>query len=212
MKNLRNILSLRLVGGFHPHPTASRLALLGYKTKRLLHCQCGVAATEFAIALPFLLALMLGGFELSRYVILHQKLEKVAYTIADVVSQSDTVTIAQLDQAVTAATTIMEPNPFAPNGVVFISSVYKSGTDEPTVRWQYSGGGSLTRTSSIGTLNAIATLPNSLTLNDKDNIIIAEVFYNYAPFLSGGIFADDVEIYKVTIFKPRLGALTTPPG
>lgn len=178
----------------------------------LWHCQRGVAATEFAIALPFLMVTMMGAIEVSRYVIIHQKLEKVAYTISDVVSQSDTVTSAQLSQAVQAAATIMQPYEFSPNGVVFISSVYKNGADAPTVRWQYSGGGTLTRTSEIGVVGAVASMPNGLTLNASDNVIISEVFFRYEPFLTGGIFANDQELYKVTIFKPRLGALTTPPA
>lgn len=179
---------------------------------KLLLCRNGVAATEFAIALPFLLVLMLGGLELSRYVILHQKLEKVAYTVSDVVSQSDTLTMAQINQALTAAATIMDPYEFSPRGVVFISSVYQSGTDAPTVRWQRNGGGVLAVTSQIGESGGVATLPNGLTLNDKDNVIISEVFFRYEPFFTGGLFDDFVELYKVTIFKPRLGALTTPPA
>lgn len=182
------------------------------RIRNVFSCQRGVAATEFAVALPFLLVLMLGSIEISRYVIIHQKLEKVAYTIADVVSQSDTVTIAQLNQAVLAAATIMEPYEFSPNGVVFISSVYKNGNNTPTIRWQYSGGGVLSRSSEIGINGAVASLPNGLTLNASDNVIISEVFFRYEPFLTGGVFADDEELYKVTVFKPRLGALTTPPA
>ena len=182
-----------------------------FRIRNIISCCRGVAATEFAIALPFLMLLTLGSAEMSRYVVMHQKLEKVAYTVADVVSQSDSITIAQLDQAVLAAATILEPYDYSPHGVVYISSVYKSGTAAPTVRWQYHGGGVLTQASQIGTVGSQASLPNGLTLNDKDNIIIAEVYFNYEPFISGGIFADDVDVYKVTIFKPRLGALTTPP-
>ncbi|MDX2073350.1 MAG: TadE/TadG family type IV pilus assembly protein [Alphaproteobacteria bacterium] len=196
------------------HGAADKDGLLRRKALRngLWQCRRGVAATEFAVALPFLLVLMLGGIEISRYVIIHQKLEKVAYTIADVVSQSDTITTAQLNQAVIAAATIMEPYDFSPDGVVFISSVYKSGSNAPTVRWQYSGGGALSASSQIGAVGAVAAMPNGLVLNPSDNVIISEVFYRYQPFLTGGVFADDEDLYKVTIFKPRLGALTTPPA
>jgi len=204
------------IAWFQPSKARREAAGFGVKnpfarSANIVRCDKGVAATEFALALPFILGLMLGAFELSRYVIVHQKLEKVAYTISDVVSQSDTVTLAQLGQTVLAAATIMQPDEFQPNGVVFISSVYKSGTNAPTVRWQYRGGGALSRTSRIGVLNGVATLPNGLTLNDKDNIIISEVYYNYGPLLTGGLFLNEFDIYKTTIFKPRLGALTTPP-
>lgn len=182
------------------------------RIRSVLSCQQGIAAIEFAISLPFLMALMLGGIELSRYVILHQKLEKVAYTVSDVVSQEDTLTVAQINQALTAAATIMEPYEFAPQGVVYISSVYQNGADAPTVRWQRSGGGDLAAPSHVGVNGGVATLPNGLTLNNKDNVIIGEVFFRYQPFFTGGIFDDYVELYKITVFKPRLGALTTPPA
>ena len=40
------------------------------------HRQDGVAYLEFAVALPFLLALFLGSVELTRYIIIVQKVEK----------------------------------------------------------------------------------------------------------------------------------------
>lgn len=210
---MRNILNISF---FNPSKARREAAGFGEKipnarSAKIMRDERGVAATEFALALPFIMALMLGGFELTRYVIVHQKLEKVAFTISDVVSQSDIVTNAQLGQTVLAASTIMEPDEFSPNGVVFISSVYKQGTSAPTVRWQYKGGGTLAKTSKVGTVGGTATLPAGLTLNDKDNIIISEVYYKYSPLLVGGLFTHDIELYKTTIFKPRLGSLTTPP-
>ena len=177
----------------------------------LLRCRQGVAATEFAIALPFVMVLVVGGFELSRYVIVHQKLEKATYTIADVVSQSQSVTVSQLNQTMLAAQEVMRPYDFSPQGVVHITSVSKTGTAAPVVTWRYSGGGDLSETSKIGALNQPASLPAGFSMSDKENIIIAEVFFRYEPFFAGDLLADYLNIYKMTLFKPRLGALTTPP-
>ena len=182
-----------------------------YHISRFIRCERGVAATEFALALPMLAILIVGGFEVSRYVVMHQKLEKIAYTIADVVSQSETITVAQLDQAALAAAEIMDPYNFTDTGVIVVSSVYQPAGAAATVRWQYSGGGDLERASDVGVAGAAATLPNNLVLNDDDNVIIAEIFFRYDPFFADGVLEDSEEIYKVTIFKPRLGALTTPP-
>ena len=183
-----------------------------FRIMDIFKCQRGVSAIEFALALPLLVVTLLGGFEVSRYVILHQKLEKIAYTIADVVSQSDIVTIAQLDQAVLAAGEIMNPYNFSESGVVIVSSVQQAEDSAAIVRWQFRGGGDWERTSAVGLEGEEAVLPGSLAINDGDNVIIAEVFFRYAPLFSGGVFADFEDIYKVTIFKPRLGALTTPPA
>lgn len=174
-------------------------------------CESGVAAVEFAVALPMVMVLLLGGFEMSRYVIIHQKLEKSAATIADVVSQSQIVTIAQMNQTMQAAMQIMKPYDFGADGVVIVSSVNQTGSNAPVIRWQYVGGGTLSMQSKIGRANEIAILPNGLKLNDKDNVIISEIFYRYKPFFSNFGLINNPNIYKVNVFKPRLGALTTPP-
>lgn len=179
---------------------------------RYLGCnESGVAALEFAIALPMVLVLLLGAFEMSRYIIIHQKLEKSAFTVADVVSQSQTLTIAQMNQTMQATMQIMRPYDFEQQGVVIVSSVNKTGNNAPVIRWQYKGGGTLSMQSRIGRSGEVAALPNGLTLNDKDNVIISEIFYRYEPFFSHFGLISDPYIYKVNVFKPRLGALTTPP-
>lgn len=181
--------------------------------KKLLSNQKGVAAIEFALILPFLLLLLLGGFEITQFLLLNQKLDKVSYTITDVVSQNTSLTNAQLNQIMSASVQIMKPIPFQNEGVVILSSIYKNGNNAPVVRWQYKGGGLLVRSSRIGNVNQNAILPNELTLNDKDNVIIAEVYYTYTPIFStfSQNFLSATDLYKVAIFKPRLGDLTTPP-
>ncbi len=179
--------------------------------RRFIHAEQGIAAVEFALVLPFLVLLFLGGFEVNRYILMHQKVEKVAYTLADVVAQSTSITTAQLNQVYTAAEQIMLPYSFGADGVVIVSSIYKSGTSSPVIRWSYRGGGTLDRSSMIGTVNGVATLPPGLILNDKDNIIISEVFYVYRPVLTGTLIGV-TDIYKTALFKPRLGALLTAPN
>src|SRR5690606_7705726 len=121
-------------------------------------------------------------------------------------------TKAQLDQIILAASEIMKPYSIGDKGRIILSSVYKSedsGTAE--VQWQYSGGGSLARDSRIGTTGQTAHLPGDLTLDDKDNVIIAEFYYELSPiFKSSGLKPSHV--YKYALFKPRLGLLTTPPS
>lgn len=174
--------------------------------------QRGVAAVELALVFPMLLILLLGGLDLTRYMLFHQKTERVAFSVADMVAQSSAVTKVQMDDIVLAAGQIMRPFSFTAEGVVIVSSVYKDPAQSfPTIRWQYSGGGTLARSSKIGILNGTPTLPNGLTLNDKDNVIIAETYYLFSPTFNSG-YTPQSDIYKIAIYKPRLGALLSLPN
>lgn len=179
--------------------------------RNLISDRQGVAAVEFALTAPFLILLALGGFEISHFLLVHQKADRIAFTVTDVTTQSPTVTRNQLDLILDSSAKIMEPLTFAGNGKIIISSIDKSGTNPPTIRWQYEGAGTLDRTSKVGLANQNATLPVPMPLADKENIIISEVFYRYEPILNIGLF-DGRDIYKTVLFKPRLGALTTPPA
>lgn len=182
------------------------------KQKSFLRDDRGVAAVEFALTLPILVTLLLGVYEVSRYIIMNQKVDRVAYTVSDVVSQQTSVSKSQLNNILYAATEIMKPYTFGSNGVVIISSVTQTTDTGPaTVRWQYKGGGTLNRSSKIGQVSGTATLPTGFTLNKSDNVIVAEVFYNYVPSFTEKYFGTR-ENYKFAIFKPRFGALTTAPN
>jgi hypothetical protein len=187
-----------------------RLATLFLRFKR---DQRGLAYLEFAICTPFLLALLMGAIEVTRYILIAQKVEKVAVTISDVVAQGSTISNAQLDTIIAAAQQVMLPYSFGANGYVIISSVKQTGTpssgNPPRVSWQYTGGGTWVQTSHVGSPGTSATLPSSIALNNKDNIIIAEVFYNFRPLVTLNGVISQTSIYKFGLFKPRLGDLST---
>lgn len=168
----------------------------------------GIAYVEFALSVPLLLALFMGAVEVTRYIIIIQKLEKASVTVSDIVAQSSTMSSSQLAQLVEAANQVMAPYTFTNNGYVIISSVTKTGTNPPKVNWQYGGGGTWTQPSHVGVSGGSATWLPISSLDDKENIIIAEVFYNYQPLMVGQVLQGQL-IYKISTFKPRFGALNS---
>lgn len=186
------------------------------RLRKLWRDKSGVAAIEFALLLPFLLVLFIGCLEVTFKIWSTQKAEKLAVTLADVIAQSQEVTVADLQSLVSSIDKIMEPFPFGNDGVVFISSVYLPQAEEdaepgdPVVNWQYKKG-TFSATSQIGVENSTATLPNGFDLNERDNVIVAEVFYKYTPIAPGVMFDEDI-VYRRAFFKPRLGALTDKPS
>lgn len=178
------------------------------KIQCLWRAQAGVAYIEFAVTLPFLLALFMGSVDVTRYILIAQKVEKVSTSVSDLVAQYENVSTGQLDILIQAAGEVMQPYSFGSGGYVIISSVTKTGTAAPVVNWQYSGGGSWTQPSQIGNVGNTATLPAGFTMVDKDNVIIAEVFYNYSPLISNSVISGG-QIYKLSVHRPRLGALNS---
>lgn len=187
--------------------------------RRLLRNERGVAATELALMGPPLIIMFVGLVEITFKLWSTQKAEKVAVTLSDVVAQSQTVTTEGLGYVVNSTGDIMAPFEFEDNGMVIISSVYRAQDEEtPTVNWQCTKTWSeseeetFSAVSKIGTQGSDAILPDDLTLNEKENVIVAEVFYTYEPILPGLLFDGDEIVYRRAFFKPRLGALTNSPG
>lgn len=171
----------------------------------------GLAAVEFALVLSLLTTLVIGVLEVGMKLLAAQKAENLAATTADVVAQSETATLAGLDQIMDATDDVMAPFDFGADGRVIITSIYRApDTLNATINWQHSGGGSLTATSKIGSVGQQPNLPTDFVLNERENIIIAEVYYHYEPLLPGLMF-EDATLYRRAMFKPRLGTLTNPP-
>jgi len=171
----------------------------------------GVAAIEFALLLPVLMVLMIGSLEVTMKIWSTQKAEKLSVTLADVVAQSQTVTQSDLVKLTGSVDRIMDPFPFGSEGVVIISSVYRAqDTEDVKVNWQFKTTGTLSVVSRLGLEGDDAELPDDLTLNERENVIVAEVFYKYHPIAPGLMFEESV-IYRRAFFKPRLGALTAKP-
>lgn len=61
---------------------------------RLIRHRGGVAYIEFALVFPFLFLLLFGGIELSRYMLIIQKVEKAAGVMSSIVTQEDTAELA----------------------------------------------------------------------------------------------------------------------
>ena len=171
----------------------------------------GVVAVEFALTIPIWMAMLLGSSDAAYMMIVSQRVDRIAYSVTDIVTQSEMVTKADLDNIFLAAGQLMQPFPFGERGAVIVTSLYKPAGETTKISWQYSGGGTLVRGSKIGTFGSTPTMPNGLTLNDNDNVIIAEVFYTFEPmFLNAGPLSAG-DLYRVAIYKPRLSPLITPP-
>lgn len=207
--------------------------------KTLRHClhDCSaIAMIEFALALPLMCLLLVGAIEITSFAIAHQKMDKVAFAMSDMVTQQKTISEEQLADFTQAAQKIMRP--FSFDGTVIFSSVlgYPPSATLPKncphpadaaavpicVKWQ--SGGVTDYTSKIGNEDGTATLPGGYTLSASQDVIVVEVYYIYRPLLGGlsrevlsGISGGNANeigdngllLYKSALYKPRQGTLTT---
>ena len=171
----------------------------------------GLAFVEFGLALPLLMTLFYGAIELTRYILIAQKVEKMAHTMADVTAQYPTVSVASLNQVMVAASDIMRPFSMSTNGRIMVSSLYRApGEATAVVNWRYEGGGTLVETSRLGTVGATPVVPGGFVFEERENVIGAEVFYRFSPLISSQFFGTTT-VYRTAFYKPRLGALLNAP-
>jgi len=183
-----------------------RAALARLPGRRLLACRAGNVAVEFGLAVPVLMMMMLASVELARFVILNQKLDRVASSVSDLVARAETIKESELQDIFAAVSEVASPFDIADLGVVIVSSVTNLDGSGPVIAWQRSGAGSYSATSKIGGEGDNANLPADFEVRNGETAIIAEVYFDFAPFLSELIVEPRV-VYHTAHFRPRLGTL-----
>ncbi len=182
--------------------------------RRLLACLRAIrsdranVAVEFALALPVILAMLLASAELGRFVLLNQKIDRVATTMSDLVARVETISENDLDDIFLAASHVAAPFDLSDRGRVVISSVVNPDGNGATIAWQRAGGGTFLTSSDVGTEGGIADLADDFTVREGETVIVSEVFFDFEPFLSETIVSPRV-VYRRAHHRPRLGTLDT---
>ncbi len=124
-----------------------------------------LAAIEFAMVLPFVLLLYVGGIELANGMAINVKVTAAAHSVADMVSQNTQVSTTQLQTILGASTAILAPYPTTNGGssltTVTVSEVSTDSNGNATVQWSQSYNGT-----NFGTGRPVGqriTLPTSLS-------------------------------------------------
>ncbi len=184
-------------------------SVLKWLRRGLIEDRRGGVMIEFAFIMPLLVLVMLAGVDIVRFAMLQQKLTRAATTSADLVAQYQTMSATQLDQLLLAIEHVIDPFPFGASGQVIVSSISRATAAAPVlVSWQQFGPGGISVTSNFGVTGGNATLPTGFIVNAGENVIAAEVFYDFEPLM----FSTLVPARRVehqAMFRPRFGALTT---
>jgi len=157
-----------------------------------------VAATEFAIVLPFMLVLWVGGVELGNGLAISVKVSETAHTVADLVSRNACVTNSTLSTMLGASSATIAPYASG-NATITVSEVSTDASGNATVTWSNSLNGT------PRPVNQPMTLPAPLGTPSPANIslILGEVTYRYTPNL-GYTITGTVPIVDSYYLFPRV--------
>ena len=175
--------------------------------------QNGGMLIEFAFALPILVTLTLGTVNTAIFILLHQRMDRASSSVADLVSQPENVTQAHVELSFDAAEHLFgDLFDMAANGHAIVTSVRGGTTSDPPPRVNFqihmdctTGTGTHTSQVSSKVQDSEATLPNGLTLQPGESVIVAEIFFDYEPMFFGDLIEGGTQ-YHVAVRRPRLGS------
>lgn len=157
-------------------------------------CRSGVAAVEFALIAPVMIATYYGSSELCNVLLADRKVTNVCAATTDLVAQATQITNSEMSDIFEASSAIMEPYQTSSLHIV-VSSVVADQNGNTTVAWSDAYG-----TGALATGSAF-TLPDGLLLPGA-SVIVATVSYTYSsPF--GDLFRSGVTLHDQFFERPR---------
>ncbi len=173
--------------------------------RRFVRERDGVSAVEFALILPFMLTLYLGGSELGDGMAIQFKATLAARTVADLATQytniPDTTT---MNQIIGAASTVITPYSTANMTVTVSELKLTNGSTTGSVVWSASNSGNGRAVNSTFPLpTAMQALATAAT--PTVYLILGEVTYPYTPSM-GYVVTGTINIYEDIVFSPRLAS------
>lgn len=173
----------------------------------------GLAFIEFALVAPFILLILFAGIEITRFMLIVQKVDKTAYAMADLTAQygpataarnSGEINVDEMNNVVFRQfAALMSPYEAPANGSVVISSIRRE-RDDIRIKWQIASPGysDAETISAVSGLTPASVNSNGASLRDRvatftgdtaiemsnmlgyENMIVSEVFFRYRPILS----------------------------
>lgn len=176
-----------------------RIALLIARARRpvrrLLRDKRGVSAVEFAMLLPLMITLYLGGVEVSQAVSIDRKVTLVARSLGDLIAQATTVSNADMTNILSAATSVVAP--FTDTKLkITVSRVDIDANGVAKVVW------SDTKNGTVRAVGSTVTLPAALN-TASTSLIWAESQYAYTPTI-GYVITGTMTLKDQIYMRPRL--------
>ena len=154
----------------------------------------GVAASEFAMIAPFMIALWLGSIELSQGVSADRKVTHASSALADLVTQQANLTGAEMDDIMDATQAIMLPFDVA-NLSIEIAGVRIDGNSATEVIWSETRNGTAPPVGGTYAIPAQLLIPNSF-------LVVANLRYSHTPATTR-VITGTIELSDDFFLRPR---------
>jgi Flp pilus assembly protein TadG len=169
----------------------------------------GVAATEFAVIVPLMLAMFFGTVEFSSGVAVDRKITLVARALSDLTSQSlSTTSDTELQNIFAASSAILTPYSVTPIQPT-ISEIYVDASKVAKIQWSKSATLSLVSGAPTAVLKNsshskgdVVTIPPGLQVPGT-YLIFSEIDYKYVPAVGYMMNKLGVTLHGVTYTRPR---------
>ena len=199
---LKRFKSLRASGG-------SRLTRRGALFGRFSRDNDGVAAVEFALLLPLLMALMLGSIELTHSMWGMGKLADATNATANLIAMTPTLNDNTFLDLMAAAPLVLAPYPENDLSVVMTSAVgcFDDPDDPDTeisfyVVWSQGWQGDQLQNTGYAVDSEFPNAPAGLRVRDGETLIVSETSYTYNPRIARKV-GTTVAMNDTAFHKPR---------
>jgi Flp pilus assembly protein TadG len=188
---------------------------------RLFKDTRGLAATEFAFIVPFMLVMFFGTVEISSGVAVDRKVTLVARTLSDLMSQAGPppsaplsayapADDAYLQNVFTASIAIFTPYCAVPATTLQLSEIYVDSNQVAKVKWSKAATVSACNATQATLANSTRVAGDTVTsvvpaqlLVKQTYLIFSEVSYNYTPVGIGYVMKSNVILSDVSYTRPR---------
>ena len=157
----------------------------------------GVSAVEFAVILPFMAALYLGGTAITQGIVVKRKVVLVTHTVGDLIARDNSINNTEMTAIFDAAKAVFAPYGWNPLLKIKVSSVNVNGAGTATVGWSEAFQDTARAVGSGVSLPAGLNTPNT-------SVIWAEVSYNYTPPIGGAFTGGTMTFTDQLYIRPRL--------
>lgn len=162
--------------------------------RRFAREERGIALLEFAFALPFLVLLFIGGFQLMDAISAYRKVGSTVKTLADLTTQNTTITASQADEILRASQQVMAP--YSPSSATLrISQIQIDAAGRATISWSRALNGTAYANGTV------VTLPTGLSTANA-YYIFSEINYTYTPRVASSLIGT-IPLTESIYMSPR---------